>query len=158
MPRLAHLMDLTGRVYSPYVNAGKGPFGTRYIYNGAGGRFAGPGLKGRVLPGGGDWQLVDANGTMRLDIRVTLETDDGAVIFMNSTGVARSHRSPNAPQGHSADADSMYIMSTPRFETGDERYQWLNDFVHVAEGELEMLKDEGLLAQVTWHIYTVVTG
>lgn len=36
-------------------------------------------------------------------------------------------------------------LSTPRFETGDERYQWLNDYVYVAEGEVEMLETKGCL-------------
>ena len=50
----------------------------------------------------------------------------------------------------------MYIMSTPRLETGDERYQWLNDFVYVAEGKADMLEEDGYLAEVTWRIYTIV--
>ncbi len=47
-------------------------------------------------------------------------------------------------------------MSAPRFETGDERYEWLNDFVYVGEGKADMLEEEGFLADVSWRIYTVV--
>ncbi len=145
--QLEHLVDVKGRLSAPYLDAGTGPFGTRYIYNTADGSFEGPRLKGRFLPGGGDWPLADTGGTMRLDIRLALETDDGAVIYLENRGVWR----------HLPGDDGMYIVGTPRFETGDERYQWLNDYVYVAEGEMEMLEEEGLLAQVTWRIYAVLS-
>lgn len=150
--QLEHLVDLKGRLYAPYMDAGEGPFGTRYIYNAADGTFEGPRLKGRFLPGGGDWPLADADGTMRLDIRLVLETDDGAVIYFENHGVWRHFPSDENGNG------GMYIMGTPSFETGDSRYQWLNEYVYLAEGEMQMLEEEGLLAQVTWHIYTVVKG
>ncbi len=152
--KLEHLMDFKARLYSPVLEVGTGPFGTRFVYNAADGSFEGPRLKGRVLPGGGDMPLADANGAMRLDIRVTLETDDGAFIYGQFLGVWRSDPSRPAPQeGKAADFGDMYIMSTPRLETGDERYQWLNDFVYVAEGKADMLEEDGFLAEVTWRIY-----
>lgn len=155
--KLEHLLDLKGRLLDPYHDAGAGPFGTRYIYTAADGTFTGPRLNGRILPGGGDWPLADANGTMRLDIRVTLETDDGALIYLQNQGVWRSDPGRPAPQeGQPTEFGDMYIMSVPRLETGDERYQWLNDFVYVAEGRAEMLEEDGFLAQVSWRIYTVV--
>jgi hypothetical protein len=154
--KLEHLMDFKAKLYSPVLNVGEGPYGTRYIYNAAEGTFEGPRVKGRVLPGGGDMPVTDVNGTMRIDIRVTLETDDGAFIYFQNQGVWRNDASAPAPQeGKAADFGDMYIMSTPRLETGDERYQWLNDFVYVAEGKADMLEEDGYLAEVTWRIYTV---
>ncbi len=155
--QLEHLMDLTGRLYDPWLDAGAGPYGIRYIYNAADGTFEGLRLKGRLLPGGGDWPLAEPNGTMRLDIRIALESDDGAIIYVQNQGVWRSDPT-NAPPAEGAPADfgQMYLMSTPRFETGDERYQWLNDYVYVAEGKTEMLEEEGLLAAVSWRIFTVL--
>lgn len=154
--KLEHLMDFKAKLYSPVLNAGKGPFGTRYIYNAADGTFEGPQLRGRVLAGGGDMPTTDDNGTMYLDIRVPLETDDGAVIYLQNQGVWRQDpsRAPRA-DGESADYGDMYIMSTPRFETGDDRYSWLNDHVYVAEGKADMLEEDGYLAEVAWRIYTV---
>ncbi|MEE9177640.1 MAG: DUF3237 domain-containing protein [Acidimicrobiia bacterium] len=155
--KLEHVTDLKARLYSPVLDVGKGPYGTRYIYNAADGTFEGPKLKGRVLPGGGDMPLADADGTMRLDIRVTLETDDGAFIYLQNTGVWRNDPSKPAPeQGKAAEFGDMYIMSTPRFETGDERYRWLNDLVFVAEGKADMLEEDGYLAEVTWRIHAIV--
>lgn len=112
--KLEHLMDFKARLYSPVLDVGTGPFGTRYIYNAAEGTFEGPRLNGRVLPGGGDMPLADADGTMRLDIRVTLETDDGAFIYLENQGVWRSDPSRPAPREDTpADFGDMYIMSTP---------------------------------------------
>lgn len=154
--KLEHVMDLKARLYSPVIDTGKGPFGTRYIYREADGTFEGPKLKGRVLPGGGDTPLADDDGTMRLDIRATLETDDGAFIYFHSQGVWRADPAQQPPEeGKAAEFGDMYIMSTPRFETGDERYKWLNDFVYVAEGKVDMLEEDGYLAEVTWRIYAV---
>lgn len=155
--KLEHLMDFKAKLYSPVVDVGRGPFGTRYIYNAAGGTFDGPRLKGRVLPGGGDMPLADDNGAMRLDIRVTLETDDGAFIYLQNQGVWRNEPShPERREGTAAEFGDMYIMSTPRLEAGDARYQWLKDFVYVAEGKADMLEEDGYLAEVSWRIYTVV--
>jgi hypothetical protein len=154
--KLEHLMEFKARLYSPVLDVGTGPFGTRYIYNAAEGTFEGPRLSGRVLPGGGDMPLADTDGVMRLDIRVTLETDDGAFIYLQNQGVWRSDPSRPAPrEDRAADFGDMYIMSTPRFETGDERYRWLNDFVYLAEGKADMLEEDEFLAEVTWRIYTV---
>ncbi len=154
--KLEHLMDFKARLYSPVIDVGQGPFGTRYIYNAAEGTFEGSQLRGRVLPGGGDMPLADATGALRLDIRVTLETDDGAFIYLQNQGLWRSDPGRPAPrEGKAADFGDMYIMSTPRFETGDERYKWLNDFVYLAEGKADMLEEDGFLAEVTWRIYTV---
>ena len=137
-------------------DTGRGPFGTRYIYNAADGTFEGPKLKGRVLPGGGDMPITDEDGTMHLDIRVVLETDDGAYIYLQNQGVWRQDptKTPRA-EGERSEYGDMYIMSTPRFETGDDRYSWLNDHVHVAEGKADMLQEDGYLAEVSWRIYAV---
>ncbi len=50
----------------------------------------------------------------------------------------------------------MYIMATPRFETGDERYKWLNELVCVAEGKRNPVAEEGFLADISWQVYAVV--
>ena len=154
--KLEHLMDFKARLYSPVLNLGKGPYGTRYVYRAGDGTFEGPQLKGKVIPGGGDMPVVADNGTMHLDIRVALETDDGAHIYLQNQGVWRDHPARDSrPDGRPSEFGDMYIMSTPRFETGDDRYSWLNDHVFVAEGKADMLEQDGYLAEVSWRIYTV---
>ena len=102
-----------------------------------GGQFEGPRLRGRVLPGGGDWTLLRADGVLELDLRLTLETDDGALIHMTSFGYR--HGPPEVlaalGRGESVDPASYYFRTTPRFETGDPRYAFLNRILAVSAGD-----------------------
>jgi hypothetical protein len=61
---------------APAVEVGGGPFGTRVFFEVKGGTFEGPRLRGKILSGGGDWLLIDAQGVARLDVRAVFETDD----------------------------------------------------------------------------------
>src|SRR5947208_14771721 len=63
------------------------PHGTRTTALIGRGHFEGPRLRGKVLPGGGDWTLLRADGVLELDLRLTLESDDGALIHMRSFGL-----------------------------------------------------------------------
>lgn len=65
---------------APTQDVGAGPRGARVTYPITGGTFEGARLKGRVLPGGDDWAVKRADGVVELDLRITLETDDGALI------------------------------------------------------------------------------
>ena len=73
------------------------PHGTRVTAPIASGHFEGPRLRGKVLPGGGDWTLLRADGVLELDLRLTLETDDGALIHMTSFGLR--HGPPEVDRG-----------------------------------------------------------
>ena len=119
----------------PPVDAGAGPFGTRMIFEVVGGTFEGARLKGEFLTGGGDWMLIDATATGRLDVRGTMKTDDGAIIYVQYPGVmVINEKAQAALAGGSFDFGDTYFMIQPRFETGDERYAWLNAVVAVGEG------------------------
>jgi Protein of unknown function (DUF3237) len=108
----------------PPVMIPSGPAGTRVIVTAMNGTFEGPKLKGKVADAaGGDWVTVRADGIMSLDVRLCLLTDDGASIYMTYTGLGRRE----------ADG-SMMIRTVPRFETGDERYSWLNSVQAVSHG------------------------
>src|SRR5690349_22324737 len=65
---------------------GDTPAGRRRIIPITGGRFEGERLRGRVLPGGADWQIVRPDGVADLDARYTLETSDGALIYVRNHG------------------------------------------------------------------------
>ena len=101
------------------------------------GRFEGPRLRGRVLPGGGDWLLLRADGVLELDLRVTLETDDGALVHLASFGLR--HGPPEVlaalARGESVDPATYYFRTAPRFETGDPRYAFLNRLVAFTRGD-----------------------
>ena len=135
MPKLEYLMTFKADLKLP-VDVGGGPSGTRQIYDVTGGSFEGPRLKGSVLASGGDWLLVGSDGVGRLDVRATLETDDGARIYVQyygvlvlNEGVARA-----LSEGGETQYGDTYFMTQPRFETGDPNYAWLNSVVAVAEG------------------------
>jgi hypothetical protein len=101
-----------------------GPQGGRMIVGVTGGTFAGDRLRGTVGASGGDYLTLRANGTMKLDVRLVLTTDDGVSILMTYTGIGAS------------DSDGFALRTTPLFEVGDPRYAWLNDVQGVAIGEL----------------------
>jgi hypothetical protein len=67
---------------------GETPVGGRRIVYVKRGEFSGPDLKGQVLPGGGDWVLMRRDGVSELDVRITLRTDDGALIFVSYRGIS----------------------------------------------------------------------
>ena len=99
-----------------------GPSGTRVIVEASGGTFEGPKMKGIVKPPGGDWVVVRPDGVMQLDVRILLETDDGAAILMQYQGIGVD--------------GGENIRTAPLFETGDERYAWLNSVQAVAHGSV----------------------
>src|SRR6266404_2837263 len=113
------------------------PHGTRVTAPIASGNFEGPRLRGRVLPGGGDWTLLRADGVLELDLRVTLETDDGALIHMASFGLR--HGPPEViamiARGESVDPSKYYFRTTPRFETSHPKYAFLNRLLAVSSGD-----------------------
>lgn len=100
-----------------------GPQGTRTIVQVVGGRFEGPGVKASVQMPAGDWISNRADGSYRLDARLTLKTDDGAVILMTYNGIAQT-----------TDAGAS-VRAAPLFETGDSRYVWLTRLQAVGVGE-----------------------
>jgi len=118
------------------VSVGEGPYGNRMIADISGGTFEGEKLKGEVLVSGADWVTVDADGVGRLDVRATLRTDDGANLYLQYFGVLLFNDKTNDSLAGKKDADfgDTYFITQPRFETGDERYKWLNRIVVVAEG------------------------
>ena len=100
-----------------------GPQGTRTIVQILGGRVEGPRLKATVQTPAGDWITNRPDGSYRLDVRLTLRTDDGALILVTYNGIG---------QTTSAGAS---LRAAPTFETGDQRYTWLTRLQAVAVGE-----------------------
>jgi hypothetical protein len=121
---------------APAQELGATPQGRRRIIGITGGRFSGERLSGRVLPGGADWQLVRADGVADLDARYTLETADGALIYVRNRGFRHGPAEVLArlASGENVDPALYYMRTTPSFETGDARYAWLNRIVCVASG------------------------
>src|SRR5688572_21296417 len=100
---------------------GETPHGRRRIIGITGGRFAGERLSGRVLPGGADWQVIRADGVADLDARYTLETTDGALIYVRNRGYRHGPAEilDRLAAGESVDPSLYYMRTTPLFETGE---------------------------------------
>ena len=115
---------------------GDTPQGRRRIIPIVGGTFTGARLSGRVLPGGADWQVIRRDGVAELEARYTLETSDGALIYVTNRGYRHGPREviDRLMSGADVDPSLYYMRTTPRFETGDARYAWLNRTVCVASG------------------------
>ena len=115
---------------------GDTPLGRRRIIGITGGKFSGERLAGRVLPGGADWQVMRSDGVADLDARYTLETNDGALIYVRNRGYRHGPADVirKLAAGEPVDPALYYMRTSPRFETGDARYAWLNRIICVATG------------------------
>ncbi|WP_417519587.1 DUF3237 domain-containing protein [Minwuia sp.] len=112
--------------------------GKRLIAEVTGGTVKGPKLNGKVLPGAaGDWIIVRNNGVLALDVRLTIETDDGALILMGYHGYRHGPKDvlKKLDAGERVDASEYYFRTAPTFETGDERYYWMNNILAVGLGD-----------------------
>jgi hypothetical protein len=120
------------------VAVGAGPYGTRLVYEVTGGSVDGKRLKGQVLTGGADWLLVGTDGWGRLDVRAQFLTDEGAAIYAAYYGMIEMNENVQRAMtaGSSTDYGDQYFRTSPRFETGDPRYSWLNHTLFVAEGRI----------------------
>jgi hypothetical protein len=120
----------------PARDLGETPLGRRRVIGITGGKFAGPRLSGRVLPGGADWQLIRADGVAHLDARYTLETGDGALIYVNNKGYRHGPKDviERLARGEEVDPALYYMRATPWFETSAPEYAWLNRSICVATG------------------------
>ncbi len=114
------LLDVVFDVSTPFV------LGSRQIVPVTGGTFTGPKLKGTALSGGGDWIVRRADGASVLNVRATLRTDDDQLIYMTYDGILYSP--PGAKPGE------LYWRTTPKFETGSPKYDWLTRIVTVGVG------------------------
>lgn len=139
-PTTRPLFDIVDDL-DPRLDFGAGPAGRRVLFGCAGGVFRGDRLRGRVLRGGGDWALFRSDDTMDVDVRITLQTDDGALLNMTYGG--RVVTPPDvraelaaAESRSTIDPSRYYFRTTPTFETGSPDYAWLNDVVCIGTGYL----------------------
>jgi hypothetical protein len=127
----------------PPMPIGQGPIGTRVYYGVAGGEITGERLNAKIL-GGGEWALIGPDGFIRVDVRLQAETHDGAFLYLQYTGLLDFNDSVQGAlaNGTGTEFDDQYFYTNPRFETGDERYAWLNTTFFVGRGHI--LPDAGV--------------
>lgn len=123
---------------TPPLDVGPGPAGHRMVFAVTGGDVAGERLNGIIHPGGGEWFLAGADGFGRVDVRFQMTTGDGANIYVQYFGILELTEATMAAVGTGAgtDFEDHYFRTTPRLETGDERYAWVNQTVFVGKGHV----------------------
>jgi hypothetical protein len=134
------VMEMRLSVAMPLTALGNTQYGDRRIARVTGGTFEGPKLKGTVHDGGGDWILNRTDGVTQLDVRLTMQTDDGALIYMTYKGLRHGPADVMAKlaAGEPVDPSLLYFRTAPFFETAaDGKYAWMNKAVFVATGRRE---------------------
>lgn len=107
---------------APGETAGNSPEGVRFRVPITGGTVKGPDMAGNILPGGDDWQLKRADGSLAIDANYMIQTDDGALIRVHNVGVIYQDSKGGAP----------YMWCAPTFEAPMGKYGWLNDAIFVS--------------------------
>jgi hypothetical protein len=111
--------------------------GGRLVVPVTGGSFQGERMRGSVLPGGSDWITIRPSGAFALDVRIVLQTEDGALIAMAYRGLRHGPAEVLArlAKGEQVDPATYYFRIAPTFETQAGRYDWLNHIVAVGTGD-----------------------
>jgi Protein of unknown function (DUF3237) len=133
-PRLSLVYRLEATLGQP-LELGETAQGHRRIVPLTGGTFAGPELTGTLIPGtSADWQTILPDGTALGDIRYTLQTDRGELLYVQSWGIRHGSAEVLARLGRGEDVDaSEYTFRTAtRIETGTPELDWLNKGVFIS--------------------------
>jgi hypothetical protein len=124
-------------VQTPLV-VGQSSHGLRRIVPITGGTFEGPNIRGRVIPGGADWQYVRPDGVLYVDARYTLQTSDSVLIMVTNRGLRRASPEVMARlgRGEQVNPSEYYFRTTAEFEAPiGSKYEWLNQSVFIGVAE-----------------------
>src|SRR5437588_8971545 len=135
-PRLTKIFRLEASL-GEALDLGNGAQGRRRIVPQTGGTFAGPELNGSLLPGASaDWQIVLPDGTALGDVRFTLQTDHGDLLYVRSQGVRHGHAQVLArlARGEDVDASEYVFRTSTQIETAAPELDWLNKGVFISVG------------------------
>ena len=121
---------------------------------GAGGWVKGPKVNGTLIAPGADWLRIMPGGNLRLDVRATIKTDDGALIFLSYNGIISRSReiADRMAKGEVMTSADQYFITAPTMQTSSEAYSWLNHVQCV--GKMVEVKG-GTNAYVKYDIFIV---
>lgn len=125
---------------APTLDLGAGPLGERRMVPITGGSFEGPRLRGKVLAGGADRQLLRKDGARLLDALYEMQTDDGAIITVHNQVLTRS----DGPGGD-------YRFSHVTLTAPEGKYSWVNQSVYV--GTLHSLRPRPAVLIRVYRLY-----
>jgi hypothetical protein len=136
--RPEYVFSYTAQVRVPPEVIGPTPDGIRVNFYVTGGEVDGPRLKAKILPVGADWLLVRRDGVAILDVRATIESHDGALIYVSYNGVCDlgpngydDFLNGNLPQKGT-------IRAVPRFLTSHRSYDWMNRLQYLNVGDVDL--------------------
>lgn len=141
-------------LYAP-LEAPQAIDGSLNIYNVREGGWArGPKIEARMIAPAADWLRIMPGGSLRLDVRGTLQTDDGALIYIAYNGVISQppEQFERFMNGEVLKADEIYFLTAPTFQTSAEKYVWLNHVQAVGK-MVEVKAGEG--SYVKYDIFVV---
>lgn len=138
---------------SETIFIGDGGWGERVIGQVAGGSVEGPKIKGIAKPFGADWLLIRHDGVWVVDVRLVIETDDGALIHVTYPGIVDISVEEGNQMLSGVPLEKKFgIHTTPRFETGHENYLWMNKIMSVATGEVMTVGDH---SELNYSVYAI---
>lgn len=135
--QLELLFVFTGTGLPVIHDLGTGPLGQRrMVALDDRATFEGPRLRGTLLPGGADWQLVRGDGVTEIMATYLLRTDDGVLLQVTNRGMRHFPRelAQRMALGEEVNADDCYFRCTPSIEAPHGKYDWLNKSVYVCTG------------------------
>ena len=132
---LEHVFDLSVEVASPF-DIGEIGLGERRIIAIGAGVASGPRLSGRILPGGADYQIIRPNGLTELHARYVIETNDGALIYVENNGIRFGALEDIArlKRGEPVPPERIYFKAVPKFETAAPAYRWMTEAIFLCAG------------------------
>ncbi|WP_430297443.1 DUF3237 domain-containing protein [Sinomonas sp. B1-1] len=135
-PALQYAGTLSVLIAEP-IDVGPTPEGHRRIIPITGGTVSGPRLKGRVLPGGADFQILHTPELSQLDARYALELDDGAIVSVDNAALRSGSADAlgRIARGEAVDPQEIYFRCAPRLRTSAPQWDWVNRTLFVGTGE-----------------------
>ncbi|PWK18059.1 uncharacterized protein DUF3237 [Arcicella aurantiaca] len=148
-PNLEYVCELKVKL-KPALVVGETPRGTRRIIPIIGGNFEGPKMKGEILDGGADWQIVRKDGVAELEAHYQIKTDDGVIIYIKNTGlrVATPEVAARIGRGEAVPPSEYYFRAVPKFEAPTGKYDWMNNAIFICKG---IRNPDGVVIQV-WKV------
>lgn len=130
-----YVFSLAIKIGTPIV-AGDIGHGVRRIIPILGGEVRGEGMRGAIFPVGADFQTIRPNGFTELEARYVFEIDDGAIVYIENTGIRFGPKAllDRIAKGEIVDPGQIYFRSVPKFETGAENYRWLMENLFIGVG------------------------
>ena len=124
--RARYVFTITAHV-GAVTSAGDTGTGVRRIIPIVGGEVRGKDLNGKVCPLGADFQIIRPNQLIEIEAKYAIETDDGAVIYVENKGIRFGPVDllKKLNRGEAVDPKLIYFRTVPKFETGAEKYRWL---------------------------------